>query len=241
MSASQRYEQMAQSWRRRVLGPILAVCAVLVVGFTIAGNLLHGPAKFWFGVLAGATMALYVAARESPPGRIANWRLGSEGERRTEGALRALEGERWWIRHDLDGGRGNIDHVVVGDAGVFLLDSKNYSGEARVEDGELRCRSFDDPNDEWTCEGLAGRMAGAAADLKDRIEAATGIRLWVRSAVVMWGRFPQRCAPLGKGFVVHGSDLVAWLRAQAPSRRPFDQQKVRAFLDSLPSAALAHR
>ena len=32
----------------------------------------------------------------------------------------------------------NIDHVVVGPGGVFVIDSKNWSGDVRVVEGTLR-------------------------------------------------------------------------------------------------------
>jgi hypothetical protein len=44
--------------------------------------------------------------------------------------LRARSGRRWTRS-------ANIDHVAVGPGGVFVIDSKNWSGEIRVVDGTL--------------------------------------------------------------------------------------------------------
>ena len=39
-----------------------------------------------------------------------------------------------WTLHDrrVPGTRGNIDHIVVGPAGVFVIDAKNYQGKIEV-------------------------------------------------------------------------------------------------------------
>jgi hypothetical protein len=147
-SAGQRFETLARAWRRRVLRPVFLACSGFVIAFSVVGILISGQAKFWFRILAGATMAVYTALRDSPPAHIENWRSGSDGERRTAKVLRPLGGQGWRIWHDLEGGNGtNIDHVLVGDAGVFLLNSKNYLGEASIENGELRVRWLEDPED----------------------------------------------------------------------------------------------
>ncbi len=177
-SAGQRFKTLAKAWRRRALRPVFLACSGLVIGFAIAGTVVTGQAKFWLGALAGGTMALYMALRESPPWHIEKWRVGEEGERRTAKALRQLPGREWKAWHDLPGKNGtNVDHVVLGPAGLFLLDSKNYSGEASIEAGELRVRWLEDPEDGWVCHGMVSRMRAASAEFKERIEAATGVRV----------------------------------------------------------------
>jgi hypothetical protein len=75
-------------------------------------------------------------AWDAVPERIERWRVGAGGERRTERALRPLAAAGWRIRHDLDDHPyGNIDHVVIGPPGVFVLDSKVWSGQVTIEDG----------------------------------------------------------------------------------------------------------
>lgn len=65
---------------------------------------------------------------------------GAEGESRTAAALSAL-GSDWVVLHDhrWPGRRlANIDHVVIGPAGIFVVDSKNWTGDVRVVDKVLR-------------------------------------------------------------------------------------------------------
>ena len=62
---------------------------------------------------------------------------GARGEQLTAGVLNPRSGDGWYVFHDLavEGSGANIDHVVVTSAGVFVVDSKNWTG-ARISDGK---------------------------------------------------------------------------------------------------------
>jgi hypothetical protein len=65
---------------------------------------------------------------------------GAEGETRTASARGAL-GPEWIVFHDhrWPGRRlANIDHIVVGPGGIFVVDSKNWSGDVSVHGRVLR-------------------------------------------------------------------------------------------------------
>ncbi len=69
------------------------------------------------------------------------WERGADGEQATAAALDALPKESWTVFHDVrwPGRRyANVDHVAVGPAGVFVIDSKNWSGAIAVRDNVLR-------------------------------------------------------------------------------------------------------
>jgi hypothetical protein len=63
------------------------------------------------------------------------WRRGAAGERRTGRLLGPLERHGWAVLHDLAvaGSRANLDHLVIGPAGVFVIDSKQYCGRLRLD------------------------------------------------------------------------------------------------------------
>ena len=70
----------------------------------------------------------------------AMWERGAAGERATANALRTLP-DSWVVLHDVRWpGRpfANIDHIAIGPSGVFVIDSKNWSGKVRLVDGVLR-------------------------------------------------------------------------------------------------------
>jgi hypothetical protein len=63
------------------------------------------------------------------------WERGAAGEAATADALDELTRRGWTTFHDVrwpGRQRANIDHIAVGPAGVFVIDSKNWSGDVRV-------------------------------------------------------------------------------------------------------------
>ena len=69
------------------------------------------------------------------------WEKGAEGERATASVLAQLPPDEWTVFHDLHWpGRkyANVDHIAVGPGGVFVIDSKNWSGRLTVDSGLRR-------------------------------------------------------------------------------------------------------
>ncbi|QGN57676.1 nuclease-related domain-containing protein [Nostocoides sp. HKS02] len=68
------------------------------------------------------------------------WAAGAAGERRVAAALSELR-EAWTVLHDrlLRPGQSeaNLDHVVIGPGGLFLVDAKNRAGRVTEFDGGL--------------------------------------------------------------------------------------------------------
>lgn len=101
------------------------------------------------------------------------WRQGAEGERRTAAELAALESRGWVVLHDLHWpGRpfANIDHIVVGPTGVYVIDSKNWSGQVTVTNGVLRQNGF---RRDGECEAVASATGAVAALLEPQHRALT--------------------------------------------------------------------
>ncbi|MEN8707227.1 MAG: nuclease-related domain-containing protein [Nocardioides marinisabuli] len=70
---------------------------------------------------------------------------GADGEEATAQALDALPEDQWTVFHDVRWpGRklANVDHVVVGPGGVFVIDTKNWSGRVEVRDKILRQNGY---------------------------------------------------------------------------------------------------
>lgn len=68
------------------------------------------------------------------------WAAGAEGERRVAAELSKLR-EAWTVLHDrlLRPGQSeaNLDHVVIGPGGMFLVDAKNRAGRVMAWEGGL--------------------------------------------------------------------------------------------------------
>jgi len=113
--------------------------AVTLVGLVLASSALgpHWQPAGWGLVLVGIMFALtrlFVL-----PDRIRAWDTGADGEVRTAEVLAPLAAEGFVLLHDLrvPNSRANIDHVVIGPPGVFVVETKNYGGRLRVQSGEL--------------------------------------------------------------------------------------------------------
>jgi hypothetical protein len=85
------------------------------------------------GALAAAAAGWGLRFRPSP--EAVAWRRGAVGERRTARRLAALERQGWAVLHDLavPRSRANIDHLVIGPGGVFVIDSKHYRGRLQLD------------------------------------------------------------------------------------------------------------
>jgi hypothetical protein len=111
------------------------------------------------------------------------WRQGARGERRTARRLRRLERRGYVAFHDLamPGSHANIDHLLIGPSGAFVLDSKQYTGRVQqTPDGHVWHNHY--PLDEQ----LRTVRAEARA-----VEAILGVPviplLCVHGASVQWG------------------------------------------------------
>jgi len=177
--------------------------------------LLHSGYWVWIdGVAMGGLLATWAALRDDVPERIQRWRDGAQGERHTARVLRPLERDGWTVRHDLQGPKGNIDHLLVGPAGVFLLDTKRWFGDVTISGEVPVITPWDNPDDTWAPHGLTARMRAMAAANKEALEKRSGVRTWVHPVVVIWAPFgPGHQFVAGVHFV-HGDQLLQWLRAR---------------------------
>lgn len=215
-SSQRKYDDLLRSWRRRqrkLFAIVGAICLCVVVASFIAAE--RWPAGAWIsGVFGGAALAFWMFARLSPPAWIENWQTGAWGEQATAKELAPLEGEGWIVLHDLAAERGNIDHIVVGVGGVFLLDSKRLGGEVSVDDGDVTVRRLDDRDLSYRHLG-PNHLLGLARQTHDRVLAVSRINTWVSPVMVLWAEFPQRVVD-DRCAYVHDEELAAWLRSRPP-------------------------
>lgn len=203
---------------------MLAVVALICGGVLLASFFAAQrwpSAGWWSGLIGGAAFAFWLLARLSPPGWIENWQSGARGEQETAKVLREVEREGWIVLHDLPAERGNVDHIVVGPAGVYLLDSKRLGGSVSVDEKGVTVRRLDDPDLTYQHAG-SGHLLSLARQTHDRVLANSRIKTWVTPVMVLWAEFPQHVAERDRCVYVHGEELVAWLRSRpqmiAPSR-----------------------
>jgi Nuclease-related domain len=109
----------------------------VILGIGAAGGLLGSLPGSRLGLVLGALAAVAAGwgLRFKPSPDAIAWRRGAAGERRTARLLDPLERQGWAILHDLavPGSHANIDHLVIGPGGVFVVDSKQYRGRLQLD------------------------------------------------------------------------------------------------------------
>jgi hypothetical protein len=155
------------------------------------------------------------------------WRRGAAGERRTARLLDLLERRGWAVLHDLavPGSRANIDHLVIGPGGVFVIDSKQYRGRLQLDSsGRLWHGGYPLAPALRTVEFEADRAAQVLVDPDVVVVPIVA----VHGAQVPWGRVVMAGVPvvsarrlpsmLGQLPAVLGPERVAALADQARVR-----------------------
>jgi hypothetical protein len=111
------------------------VAAILGIG--ISGGVLGRLLVPQLGLVVGALVAMAAGwgLRSRPSPDASAWRRGAAGERRTARLLGQLGRQGWAVLHDLaiPGSQANLDHVVIGPGGVFVIDSKQYRGRLQLD------------------------------------------------------------------------------------------------------------
>jgi hypothetical protein len=104
------------------------VAAAGLVSYTLAAQVGRPRAG-----LVGLAVAALVGwrLRFQPSEHARTWQRGAAGERRTARLLRRLARDGFVVFHDLavpGNTSANVDHLVLGPTGVFVIDSKQWTG-----------------------------------------------------------------------------------------------------------------
>ena len=120
------------AWTRTLPWRIAVIVGVGAVG-GLLGGLLTPRLRLVVGSLAALAAGWELRFRPSPAARA--WRRGAAGERRTARLLVPLERHGWAVLHDLavPGSQANLDHLIIGPGGVFVIDSKQYRGRLQLD------------------------------------------------------------------------------------------------------------
>jgi hypothetical protein len=104
----------------------------LVAAAGLAGQVLAAQVGLPQAGLVGLAVAAMVGwrLRFRPSEQARTWQRGAAGERRTARLLDRLTRDGYVVFHDLavPGSPANVDHLVIGPSGVFVIDSKQWTG-----------------------------------------------------------------------------------------------------------------
>jgi hypothetical protein len=123
--------QYARSmWRRLRLRSLVSL-GVLAVATAALGRSfgLHDPR--FLGAEIALLVGMFVITRYVLP-LVERRDIGAAGEEQVGELLEQLAHEGWRVIHDASLGRGNVDHILIGPAGVFTVETKSAPGPVRV-------------------------------------------------------------------------------------------------------------
>jgi hypothetical protein len=199
--------------------------------------MLAGHIKQRGGIVAGESARDVARRRREKAERLNKvadaYEKGALGEQQTAYALAMLPASGWFVLHDVrwPGRRfANIDHVVVGPGGVFVIDSKAWSGRIEVRGGVLRQNGF-------KRESAVADAAEAAMAVAEQVPGldpylAKPVLCFVGNhALEGWARDVMLCTP---------QNLVAMLLSRPPVMNAATVRRTLMHLQqSLASAASA--
>jgi hypothetical protein len=115
------------AWTRTLAWRVPLVAAVGVAAGVLATR-AGLPRAGLLGLAVAALASWRLRFRPSEQAR--TWQRGAQGERRTARLLDRLSRDGFVVIHDLavPGSPANVDHLVIGPTGVFVIDSKQWTG-----------------------------------------------------------------------------------------------------------------
>lgn len=233
--ARRQYRRGLRRWRAHLRVRVLAALSPAVTLGAYLGTASPHWLQWFAGVLFGSAITLWLWVRDTPPDYIENWNRGFEGETRTARALRALP-DGWRVWHDVPATYGNFDHIVLGPAGLFVLDSKLLRGELCVDQDGVRVRRRL-ADDECSAQHLAPTTTGRAMELRGWLRETTRFTEYVQAVVVIWSPFAQTHASHGHCLFLAGNSLVDWLLDQPARCAPSHAARLTTAIDSLAQQA----
>ncbi len=123
--------QHARSMVRRLRMRTLILLGVLAVATALLGKTFGLRDLRFLGSELALLTAMFVISRYVLP-LLERRDRGATGEEQVGSLLDELAGSEWRVIHDASLGRGNVDHILIGPAGVFTVETKSHPGPVRV-------------------------------------------------------------------------------------------------------------
>jgi len=171
--------------KRRAFG-IAAIVSILLISAVYAScvSLGHQPALEDVTLLLVYLLSLVVISRVVGTSHDYLWRrerravTGAMAGEKIVALLKNLPADHV-VLHDLDTGRGNIDHLIIRkDGAIFLIETQSFRGAITEQNGELLRdgRPF--------AKNLLKQNTNCVYWLQQFLKARLGSKLWINSAIV---------------------------------------------------------
>jgi hypothetical protein len=186
--------------------------ATLGLGFCVAVTVLSLEAKRAGSSLLAASILAFIGLclflEKEAFARSFPFAVGYAGERKVARILSPLEAEGYRLLGPRRIGRGDIDQVVVGPAGVFAIEVKAWKGPLFWQGSRL-CQGG------WDRTRTISKCVRHATFLKRRIPPGLGVK-WIEAVTVFAEASPRGgCRRLKGYWAVPADDLVGFIRSRS--------------------------
>lgn len=222
-------QSVAELLQERLIDDVFAPVVVAIMFVVLAAAewwryfFATPPAPVLYTIVAVVTV-IYVAYKvyRAWP-KLKALKLARDGEKVVGQFLERLRGSGFQVFHDIVGPTFNIDHVVIGPAGVFTVETKTWSkpasGQAIIQfDGEQLTAAGWRPDRDPVVQAKA-----QAAWLRDVLIESTGKPFRVRPMVLFPGWFIEQ-SPGSKReiWVLNPKAVPSFLEAEQDTLTPED-------------------
>ncbi len=123
--------QYARATVQRLRMRTLVALGLLAVATALLGRAFGLHDIRFLGSEVALLVSMFVISRYVLP-LVERRDRGAQGEEHVGGLLEDLADDGWMVIHDASFGRGNVDHILIGPAGVFTVETKSHPGPVRV-------------------------------------------------------------------------------------------------------------
>lgn len=205
---------------------LLAVLAVLE-WYRYLAEMPPSPGLFSAVALIAVAYAGWRFQKIRPQARAL--RQGIEGEKAVGQFLEGLRAKGYRVFHDILGQSFNVDHVLIGPAGIFTIETKTWSKPARGEakimfDGETILAGSFEPD-----RGPVIQARAQAGWMKEFLAESTARKFEVRSVILFPGWYVEQTPGSSRQvWVLNPKALDAFL-SNEPERLTADDIKLASF------------
>ncbi len=201
----------------------LGVCLVCFGAFA-AATVLGQRLEIFGGLFAASAIAVAFWWRRGLL-RVESFFKGARGEEAVAGLMAKLSDD-WHVFHDFEAGRHHVDHVLIGPAGIFAIETKNWRDPVQLESGELIVGGHvptHPPIAQATAEAKAVKAAFARAGWTGEV-----------APVVCFasGTFRDGFTKAGKVLIANAEALMKWLAEQPAVRAPGECARLVQLLET---------
>lgn len=224
-------EQMRELFESKLVVPLIGAIFLIMLTVIEWYRQFSGmpPSPILMTVLAFLANGYVVMRFFSVRRELRRLRQGSDGEKAVGQFLEGLRGKGYRVFHDILGQSFNVDHVLIGPAGVFTVETKTWSKPARGEakimyDGEKIVSGSREPDRDPVIQARA-----QAGWMKEFLAESTARKFEVRPVILFPGWYVEQALGSSRQVWVLNPKALETFLANEPERLSEDDIKLASF------------